>query len=97
MPTVVRTVDARKLNREDDKENCGLLRDQRLNRCLRGKVEYERVLRRHFLDLASGSFFKLRLFGDMDAPPPREDIDYAVRGAVRVFMAAYGNPRKDVP
>lgn len=52
---------------------------------------------RHFLDLASGSFFKLRLFGDMDVPPPREDIDYAVRGAVRVFMAAYGNPRKDVP
>jgi AcrR family transcriptional regulator len=44
---------------------------------------------RHFLDMASGSYFKLRLFGDMDIPPSKKEIDYVVRGAVRVFMAAY--------
>jgi hypothetical protein len=49
---------------------------------------------RHFLDLSSSSFFKLRLFGDMEAAPPLEDIDYTIRGAIRVFMAAYGAPQK---
>ena len=43
-----------------------------------------------FLDLASGSFFKLRLFGTLEATPPREEMDRVIRGAVRVFMAAYG-------
>ncbi|MGY5778842.1 TetR/AcrR family transcriptional regulator [Rhizobium sp. LEGMi135b] len=45
---------------------------------------------RQFLEMASGGYFKLRLFGDMDAPPSIEEIDYVVRGAVRVFLAAYG-------
>ncbi len=45
---------------------------------------------RQFLELCGGSFFKLRLFGDMDAPPPREEMDRVVIGAIRVFMAAYG-------
>ncbi|KRB51904.1 TetR family transcriptional regulator [Rhizobium sp. Root708] len=45
---------------------------------------------RQFLELCSGSFFKLRLFGDMDAPPPREEMDRVVNGAIRVFTAAYG-------
>ncbi len=43
-----------------------------------------------FLDLASGSFFKLRLFGSMEEPPPRDEIERVIRGAIRVFMAAYG-------
>jgi AcrR family transcriptional regulator len=46
-----------------------------------------------FLDLASGGFFKLRLFGTMETAPSHEEIDRVIRGAVRVFMAAYG-PRK---
>ncbi|EJL48561.1 MULTISPECIES: TetR/AcrR family transcriptional regulator [unclassified Rhizobium] len=45
---------------------------------------------RQFLELCGGSFFKLRLFGDMDAPPPREEMDRVVNGAIRVFTAAYG-------
>ncbi len=45
---------------------------------------------RQFLELCSGGFFKLRLFGDMDAPPPREEVDRVVNGAIRVFIAAYG-------
>jgi AcrR family transcriptional regulator len=43
-----------------------------------------------FLDLASGSFFKLRLFGNLEGPPPRSDIERVIRGAIHVFMAAYG-------
>jgi len=43
-----------------------------------------------FLDLSSGGFFKFRLFGTMETPPPPEEIDRVISGAVRVFMAAYG-------
>ena len=43
-----------------------------------------------FLELSGGGFFKLRLFGTMEEAPPREEIDRVIRGAVRVFMAAYG-------
>jgi AcrR family transcriptional regulator len=43
-----------------------------------------------FLDLASGSFFKLRLFGSMDRPPPPSEIDRVARGAIRMFLATYG-------
>jgi AcrR family transcriptional regulator len=46
-----------------------------------------------FLDLASGGFFKLRLFGTMEAAPSAEHIDRVIRGAVRVFMSAYGARR----
>jgi AcrR family transcriptional regulator len=50
-----------------------------------------------YLDLASGSFFKLRLFGTMDKAPPIEEIDHVIRGAVRVFMAAYGVKKAGSP
>jgi len=43
-----------------------------------------------FLDLSSGGFFKLRLFGTMETAPPPQEIDRVISGAVRVFMAAYG-------
>ncbi|KAA0701311.1 TetR/AcrR family transcriptional regulator [Neorhizobium sp. P12A] len=43
-----------------------------------------------FLDLASGGFFKLRLFGSMETAPSHQEIDRVITGAVRVFMAAYG-------
>ncbi|MDM9620798.1 TetR/AcrR family transcriptional regulator [Rhizobium sp. S96] len=44
---------------------------------------------RQFLELCGGSFFKLRLFGDMDVPPPQHEMDHVVTGAIRVFTAAY--------
>ncbi len=50
-----------------------------------------------FLDLASGSFFKFRLFGTMPEAPPREEIERVIRGAIRVFMAAYGNKKTNSP
>ena len=49
-----------------------------------------------FLDLVSGSFFKYRLFGTMPEPPSREEIDRVIRGAIRVFTAAYGCHHKPV-
>jgi AcrR family transcriptional regulator len=42
-----------------------------------------------FLELSSGSFFKLRLFGSMEGPPPQEEMERVINGAVRTFMAAY--------
>lgn len=59
------------------------------------KIEDFDMAARHFLEMASGGYFKLRLFGDMDVPPSKEEIDYVVRGAVRVFLAAYGPNRRD--
>jgi AcrR family transcriptional regulator len=49
-----------------------------------------------FLDLSSGGFFKLRLFGTMETAPSRQEIDRVITGAVRVFMAAYGTKGKPV-
>jgi AcrR family transcriptional regulator len=43
-----------------------------------------------FLDLASGSFFKFRLFGSMEHPPSMAEMERVISGAIRVFMAAYG-------
>ncbi len=49
-----------------------------------------------FLDLVSGSFFKFRLFGIMPQPPSRQEIERVIRGAIRVFMAAYTSGNKAV-
>lgn len=59
------------------------------------KIEDFDMATRHFLEMASGGYFKLRLFGDMEQPPSKEEIDYVVRGAVRVFLAGYGPDRRD--
>ncbi len=59
------------------------------------KIEDYDLAARQFLEMASGGYFKLRLFGDMDAPPSADEIDYVVRGAVRVFLAAYATERRD--
>ncbi len=50
-----------------------------------------------FLDLASGSFFKFRLFGTMPEAPPRQEIERVIRGAIHVFMAAYGAKKDFCP
>lgn len=54
------------------------------------KVEDTDLAARQFIDMASGSFFKFRLFGDLDDVPPFSELDRVVTGAMRVFMAAYG-------
>lgn len=44
---------------------------------------------RQFIDLSSGTFFKLRLFGEIRDEIPEAEIERTVSSAVRVFMAAY--------
>jgi AcrR family transcriptional regulator len=53
------------------------------------KVEDTDLAARQFIDLASGTFFKFRLFGDLDDVPPQEELDRVVRSAIRMFMATY--------
>lgn len=50
-----------------------------------------------FLELASGSCFKLRLFGGMELPPSETEMERIVNGAVRTFMAAYGVSQPQKP
>ena len=54
------------------------------------RVEDTDLAARQFIELSTGTFFKLRLFGEMEEPPPREEIHRVVSSAVRMFMASYG-------
>lgn len=45
---------------------------------------------RQFIELSTGTFLKLRLFGDRREPPSTDEIAYVVSGAVKLFMAGYG-------
>lgn len=45
---------------------------------------------RQFIEMATGTFFKLRLFGDMTEAPSDAEIERITSSAVRVFLAAYG-------
>lgn len=53
-------------------------------------IEDVELAARQFIELSTGIFLKLRLFGDMQAPPPPVEISRVVEGAVKVFLAAYG-------
>ncbi|MGE6739361.1 TetR/AcrR family transcriptional regulator [Allorhizobium pseudoryzae] len=58
----------------------------------RGAVEASDVnlAARHFIDLCTGTFIKMRLFGHMAEPPRIEEIERHVASAVKLFMAGYG-------
>lgn len=45
---------------------------------------------RQFIDLCTGTFLKMRLFGHMAEPPMREEIEKHIASAVKLFMAGYG-------
>jgi AcrR family transcriptional regulator len=49
-----------------------------------------------YIDLVSGGYFKLRLFGTIEDAPSREEVDRVIKGAIYVFMAAYGCHNKSV-
>ncbi|SIQ13652.1 transcriptional regulator, TetR family [Rhizobium sp. RU35A] len=46
---------------------------------------------RHFIELSTGTFLKMRLFGHMEGPPPIDEIEKQIASAVRIFIAGYGN------
>ncbi|MFN6987441.1 MAG: TetR/AcrR family transcriptional regulator C-terminal domain-containing protein, partial [Rhizobium oryzihabitans] len=39
------------------------------------------------------TFFKLRLFGELEGPVPDEELDRVISSAINVFMAAYGTDK----
>lgn len=45
---------------------------------------------RQFIELATGTFFKMRLFGELNGETPPEEGDRVLSSAIDVFMAAYG-------
>ncbi|WP_246710340.1 TetR/AcrR family transcriptional regulator [Martelella soudanensis] len=49
-----------------------------------------RVAAQQLLDLCTGHLWKMRLFGLMDGPPPRADIERMAERGVRTFMKSYG-------
>ncbi|WP_181013808.1 TetR/AcrR family transcriptional regulator [Agrobacterium rosae] len=48
---------------------------------------------RQFIELATGTFFKMRLFGELDGDVPPEDAERVLSSAIDVFMAAYGTKK----
>jgi len=57
----------------------------------RMKITDIELAARQFIELSSGSFFKLRLFGEMQDMPPRAEIERVASSAVALFMLAYGS------
>lgn len=53
------------------------------------------IAARQFIELCGGTFFKLRLFGDLAAPPTAEEIERVVKSAVRMFLCAYAKKDDD--
>ncbi len=45
---------------------------------------------RQFIELATGTFFKMRLFGELNGETPPDEADRVLSSAIDVFMAAYG-------
>lgn len=45
---------------------------------------------RQFIELATGTFFKMRLFGELRGDTPPDDANRVLSSAIDVFMAAYG-------
>ncbi|MGG2477091.1 TetR/AcrR family transcriptional regulator C-terminal domain-containing protein, partial [Rhizobium sp. BR5] len=57
------------------------------------KVDDVELAARQFIELSTGTFFKLRLFGELDGPVPEEELDRVIGSAIKVFMAAYGTDK----
>ena len=45
---------------------------------------------RQFIELSTGTFFKMRLFGEIEGQVPEEELERVISSAIMVFMAAYG-------
>ncbi|EHH05940.1 transcriptional regulator, TetR family protein [Agrobacterium tumefaciens CCNWGS0286] len=57
------------------------------------KVDDPELAARQYIELSTGTFFKLRLFGELEGPVPEEELDRIIGSAVNVFMAAYGTDK----
>lgn len=54
------------------------------------QVDDVELAARQFIELSTGTFFKYRLFGELEGPVPDEELERVISSAIRVFMAAYG-------
>ncbi|NTJ44914.1 TetR/AcrR family transcriptional regulator [Agrobacterium larrymoorei] len=54
------------------------------------QVDDVELASRQFIELSTGTFFKLRLFGELEGDLPKQELERVISSAVRVFMAAYG-------
>jgi AcrR family transcriptional regulator len=45
---------------------------------------------RQFIELATGTFFKMKLFGELVGEPPADEVERVLSSAIHVFMSAYG-------
>lgn len=57
------------------------------------KVDDVELAARQYIELSTGTFFKLRLFGELEGPVPEEELDRVIDSAIMVFMAAYGTDK----
>jgi AcrR family transcriptional regulator len=57
------------------------------------KVDDPELAARQYIELSTGTFFKLRLFGELEGPVPDEELDRVISSAINVFMAAYGTDK----
>lgn len=54
------------------------------------QVDDVELAARQFIELSTGTFFKFRLFGELEGPVPDDELERVISSAIRVFMAAYG-------
>ncbi len=54
------------------------------------EVDDVELAARQFIELSTGTFFKFRLFGELEGPVPEDELNRVISSAIRVFMAAYG-------
>ncbi|BCH58301.1 TetR/AcrR family transcriptional regulator [Agrobacterium vitis] len=52
---------------------------------------------RQFIELATGAYFKKRLFGEIEVPPPQAEIDYIIDNALHIFLLAYDRKAENDP
>lgn len=57
------------------------------------KIDDLELAARQFIELSTGTFFKMRLFGELEGPVPDEELNRVIDSAIKVFMAAYGTDR----
>lgn len=73
----------------------GVLRDFLQHHVDQGTLHADDVdlAARQFIELATGTFFKMRLFGELSGDTPPDDADQVLSSAIEVFMAAYGTKK----
>ncbi|MFB9914280.1 TetR/AcrR family transcriptional regulator [Rhizobium paknamense] len=57
------------------------------------KIDDTELAARQFIELATGNFFKFKLFGEMKTRPPESEVERVVDSAIHLFLAGYGTDK----